>query len=115
MSHVDRTLLELAARSIDLEGEYCVFTIHDSDKVRIGIGKEDQWKWTEYLWNPLEDDGDAFRLMTALRIRLAYPDFEACGDTVIAQCNEIEFKAEEPIPDYRRAVVRLAAELGKLK
>lgn len=67
-------------------------------------------------WDPLNNDGDAFRLMTNLRIRLMYPDFNACGDSVLGTSPEVGgFVAEEPLtPDgYRLAVVRVAAEIGK--
>lgn len=67
-------------------------------------------------WNPLQDDAQAFRLMTRLRIYLGFPDFEACGDEVFARCPEASgVIASEPLtPEgYRRAIVRLASEIGK--
>lgn len=70
----------------------------------------------EENWNPLNDDGQAFRLLSRLRIYTEFPDFEACGDEIVARSLEVSgFVALEPLtPDgYRRAVVRVAAEMGK--
>jgi hypothetical protein len=57
-------------------------------------------------WNPLEDDGDAFRLMVNLNL--------------LTKFTFLKFMAEEndnPAQDYyaatRRAIVRAAAEIGK--
>jgi len=70
----------------------------------------------EQRWNPLTSDKDAFRLMASLRIYLVYPDFEACGDTVLAKSPEVsKFVAEAPInrEGCRRVIVEVAAEIGR--
>lgn len=69
------------------------------------------------LWNPLEDDGDALRLAAQLKIDIewqstqvgAYPNVEAYISNPDGAC----FCADEPEENYRRAIVRAAAELGK--
>lgn len=70
----------------------------------------------EQRWNPLAFDKDAFRLMSSLRIYLVYPDFEACGDTVVARSPEVSgFIAEAPVnrEGCRRVIVEVAAEIGR--
>lgn len=103
----DHALLSLAAKAAGLKAQY-------SDNYGdFSLGEP--YSHGEIRWNPLTDDGDAFRLMTALRIRLIFPDFEACGDTVVARCNELDLVIEQPLTayGYRRAVVEIASELGK--
>lgn len=68
-------------------------------------------------WNPLEDDGDAFRLMTALRINVMFPDFEACGDAILAKCVGLgDEYLNQPLTDegYRRVIVLAAAQAAHL-
>ena len=73
-------------------------------------------------WNPLTDDGDAFRLAVKLRIDLLADGFDIQAPTVEAIANtgkEVEpFAIEEldcgdPYTATRRAITRAAAEIGK--
>ena len=105
----DRELLELAAKAAGI----CLDWEWD--------GPPDQWQpWyyegkTLRNWNPLTDDGDAFRLavklsmMTARRININ-------GEFVIAEIPGRMFEAEPVAEDWyaatRRAVTRAAAEIG---
>ena len=72
-------------------------------------------------WNPLEDDGDAFRLA----VRLSIPFHVFYGqNTVIAYGkktkhfpegkDEILSFTDNPNESTRRAIVRAAAEIGKV-
>lgn len=103
----DHALLALAAKAAGLKAQY-------SDNCGdFSLGEP--YSHGEIRWNPLTDDGDAFRLMTTLRIRLIFPDFEACGDSVVARCNELDLVVEQPLTTegYRRAIVEIASEIGK--
>jgi len=105
----DDELLTLAAKAAEIKAQY-------SDNYGdFSIGEP--YSRDEARWNPLKFDGDAFRLMTLLRIRLMYPDFEACGDSVLAMANETKHVAEQPLTaeGYRRVIVLLAAKLGEEK
>ena len=94
----DKELLELAAKAagFTLEEHY------DDDQY---------YPWcteTEAFWNPLIDDGDAFRLMVELRIDVAvYSRCVSCGDA------PLKFYDNDPCSAVRRAIVRAAAEIGK--
>jgi hypothetical protein len=70
--------------------------------------------WTE-LWNPLTDDGDAFRL--AVKLEIAVNPF--AGKTVVAHTDSGRMGHEkwdcwddDPYAATRRAIVRAAAALG---
>jgi hypothetical protein len=103
----DRELLEAAAKATGgYYGEW-------SDRVgafRIRYAGE----WRE--WNPLTDDGDAFRLAVKLRIEVE-PWIH--GDSACARAAVREVLIDEPHygddPERatRRAIVRAAAELGR--
>lgn len=64
-------------------------------------------------WNPLEDDGDAFRLAVKLFITVSH---DIGMDTVIASFPNypaaVESAAQDSCAAARRAIVRVAAEIG---
>lgn len=106
----DRELLRLAAKASG----------YDQSKVCI-----DSWFWvldennTWQPWNPLENDGDAFRLAVKLGIHFqgheSYPFVVAQYDL---NGNNIWIKQEISDDVYvtaRRAIVRAAAETGEDK
>ncbi len=102
----DRELLELAAKAagIDLQETEDGFEA-DFDDSRV--------------WNPLNDDGDALRLMVSIGIR-DYFGLEVQKHCVQATCFEPwehceyeEYKNQDPIAATRRAIVRAAAEIGR--
>lgn len=70
------------------------------------------------LWNPLADDGDALRLAAVLKIDLEWqatsmhpaPEIEAYRRDDEAGSF---YCANEHEDDYRRAIVRAAAEIGR--
>lgn len=99
----DRELLELAAKA---EGHGVEFDSHS------GLTWYDD-KYTGLLWNPLHVDGDAFRLMSTLR--LSVYDFE--GWFAISWSGHAKEVEESVGTDrnaaLRRAIVRAAAKIGE--
>ena len=111
----DRELLELAAKAAGLTltwGE--VFSVGGDvvDCSDLPYSISDSTDEAPCYWNPLEDDGDAFRLAVKLGIafRVIGNKTIAVGDT---QCDE--YSGEDQFASARRAIVRAAAELGKAK
>lgn len=106
----DRELLELAARAAGVPGAWIENCPEDGcPTYSCGIGHRGR---ITALWNPLTDDGDALRLASKLRINLDYID---STDTVSAQNGSHWYF--EALDDYgvRRAIVQVAAEIGKAK
>ncbi len=102
----EREELELAARAIGKRYQHLMIKKHLHDEHRhVADGVE---------WNPLTDDGDAFRLAVELRIRhfqgingRFYAHHESFGKrTMIETC-------ADPYAATRRAIVRAAAEIGR--
>ncbi len=62
------------------------------------------------VWNPLNDDGDALRLATKLRLDIAIG--EVVQVSWIDEDNSFQW-VEEPAGVVRRAIVRAAAEIGR--
>lgn len=108
----DRELLELAAKAAGIK-----FVVWGEDDV--------EWSTTERggRWNPLTDDGDALRLAVKLRIAPSFtPDekgvFSGYRHVYAPKGRSYREPIIEPLlPDecaaWRRAVVRLAAEIGR--
>lgn len=101
----DRELLELAAKAAGIVGSY--YRDEDEDgAVSEGIYTVDE-NDCGYGWSPQIDDGQALRLAVKLNMLC---DFGSHGCLVEAKegkgpCTEVG--------DYRRAIVRAAAEIGK--
>lgn len=97
----DRELLEMAAKAAGIKPEgYGVNGVATRKNGPCLVG------W----WNPINDDGDAFRLAVKINeVRMfIYPNEVSMG------CLEIVEKyAGDPMPAARRAIVRAAAEIGK--
>lgn len=124
----DRELLEPAAKAagmlagtsqFDWNVEAACFWRHEPDQD--GISGP---------WNPLQDDGDAFRLATKLKMRIEHDVWIADSPhtKVRAQITHAklipsqygrfpeqakEFHDSDPYAATRRAIVRAAAEIGK--
>lgn len=71
------------------------------------------------MWNPLENDGDALRLVSRLSLQI---EFEGLAVQVIYYNENARnnYQVDEPLlsdPDsaLRRAIVRAAAEIGASK
>jgi len=109
----DKELLTLAAKAAgyNLEEHY------DDDQY---------YPWcaeTLAFWNPLLDDGDAFRLMVKLGVR-GYFDVEIQKGIVQVTLlrnlwhtayEEFKIRTEDPYAAIRRTIVKAAAEIGKEK
>jgi hypothetical protein len=105
----DKELLELAARA---------FGINTKRALQYSDGAFDL---PDGRWNPLTDDGDALRLAVMLRLHVDH-----LTDTVsvwvmsrnsasgLAERYE-EFSGNDSYAATRRAIVRAAAEIGKMK
>lgn len=110
----DRELLELAAKAAGLQHQYNDFWdgfyILIKDKV-----KGEHWD-ANSRWDPLTDDGDALRLAFALKIDIEWQATQfGGGPEVEAYRTELDrgsFCASENENDYRRAIVRAAAEIA---
>lgn len=102
MSAEDRELLELAAKAAGVK-DFTVCAETGAPFDALGY------------WNPLEDDGDAFRLECALQIGVSW------GMAVVNADTGRGFHTAELIKDHngdrakarRLAVLRAAAEIGR--
>lgn len=104
----DRELLELAAKAVGIEV--------------MGYGREDgdlRLRGGAY-WNPLEDDGDALRLLTRLAFRELCISEIGAGVSWRRSGSQHGFKCDEYASEHggdlnaatRRAIVRAAAALA---
>lgn len=113
----DRELLEMAAKAADVRGSWVEKSPEDGHPAySCGIGRAGLVP----LWNPLSNDGDAFRLAVKLHMTV---------DTFVGGC-EVGYDdmrggqgylRQDDGPDgdmsdsevVRRAIVRAAAEMGR--
>jgi len=97
----DRELLELAAKAI----------VHPEN-----FSNPHYMRGMLSAWNPLTDDGDAFRLMVKLKIPMQFPGWKdvtrTWGDEMHMETFD-EPHDNDPYAATRRAVVRAAAAIGK--
>lgn len=99
----DRELLDLAARAAG----YPVLSNDDR-----APGAYVQISGAVRYWNPLEDDGDAFRLAVKLRLEVIYY-CRTADDAEVADCHgQLEATGTDPYAVTRRAIVRAAAALA---
>lgn len=106
-------LLELAAKAMHHKRhpDFMNYTVHE-DGVTLDLGSR-RGAITSH-WNPLEDDGDAFRLAVALKIPVWYTENyvrvnqRECGDAGV-----VEYFVGAPGTATRRAIVRATAEIGR--
>lgn len=75
-------------------------------------------------WSPFRDDADAFYLIVALDIGVHHgwtfadenvPYANVCAQHIPSKIEVGEIKGDNPRAATRRAIVRAAAEIGKLK
>ncbi len=100
----DKELLELAA----LAAGYELFPEWDCAESGIFLGKGCDGD-LQFVWDPLEDDGDAFRLAVKLELDL----FISIGRTAAASWLPDSEASADGCP--RRAIVMCAAEIGRAK
>ena len=103
----DRELLERAA--------HAAYYHYDADEGLCGTLYVDKFAARQQGWNPLEDDGDAFRLMVSLELNV----FHASGNAY-AMPSDFEMDNEQCVSyrdaggceqATRRAIVRAAAAM----
>ncbi len=120
----DKELLELAAKAagIKVHGLADKFVAqHDYGPDGLCVAND---RGGDSLWNPLTDDGDAFRLMVKLNLNL-YVDcaFENVQARMVYVENNVSYdpnyrsikqdSVTDPLTTARRVIVELAAKLGK--
>lgn len=110
----DRKLLEAAALAAGLN----VFWHEDLQRMVFAVGSASR---KPTVWNPLTDDGDAFRLAVRLNITTG---FDMLPDGAIAYASAehpeswdrgyrvMEWLNKDPLAATRRAIVRAAAAMG---
>lgn len=116
----DRELLELAAKAAGYALKWGETYIVGDDEVDctdlsyVVSGQPDEADW---LWSPLEDDGDALRLAVKLRMAVYPPESDGDGATVSGPGAQGGWTTEEcatdPYAATRLAIVRAAAEIGR--
>lgn len=107
----DRELLELAAKAAGLELDWDV-PDGASPWLITGVGVD---RGPATPWNPLDDDGDAFRLMVALSLDVAFDGdhcvqidyFGSDGELYVVE----QLVLGDPADAVRRVIVRTAAEI----
>lgn len=106
----DKELLELAAIAAGLNAKY-IERVRDYDSPHYGGEAMQAGGCSADTWNPLASDGDALRLAFKLGISIDLTDSEEVR--AIDRCGRhwTEF-ADEPCA-VRRAIVNIAAEIGK--
>lgn len=102
MSANDKELLELAAKAADLWD-----LLEETEDGFEFIGSYD-------IWNPLDSDGDALRLAVKLGLTVVVE-----SDMVFCRNQRFDKAFREQDKDLyaatRRAIVRAAAEIGRMK
>lgn len=103
----DRELLEFAAKAAGLN----VHMEHQAKRDACGAGDVGLWIEGATCWNPLIDDGNAFRLAVKLEMSVCV---YATRTTVTGDgCFHEVYHESDSYATTRRAIVRAAAEVGK--
>jgi hypothetical protein len=104
----DRELLELAAKAAGME------IVVDDNGLVWRDGGSGSWP----KWNPLTDDGDAFRLAVNLKLDVAFLGLvdevfveSGSGDEMASAYVSYE---SDPLAATRRAIVLAAVEIGRV-
>ena len=101
----DRELLELAAKA----GGLTVIGPRD-----IGVMIRSEACKSGFCWNPITDDGDALRLAVKLQLAIAIDSDRSWSHHVnVMMGSEVMHNGDQEAAT-RRAIVRAAAELGKV-
>ena len=109
MENSDRELLELAATAAGYE----ILRTYSDGSVYIDPGPDK----SGFHWSPLTDDGDALRLAVKLNLQVipgTYRDHEATAfHAGKGEVHEHVYYQQDLYAATRRAIVRVAAEIGK--
>ena len=96
MTDREQYLLKLAAKvGVSPDWDHAPYIVSDA-------GDSRPW------WNPLTDDGDALRLAAKLAMCVDFMD----GRVIAGELSEVVIDFEDE--DYRLAIVRAAAEIGRV-
>lgn len=107
---MSRELLEKAAKAAGLIVQKNTEVVNADDRF-IGIKVRDTERDKYRLWNPLTDDGDAFRLAVKLRISVMQPDPADRGNVLALYSRDgtSEPRGSDPYAATRLAIIRAAA------
>ena len=101
----DRELLEFAAKAAGIDVRW-----YQGDCLRVA----DKCNGFAGKWNPLTDDGDAFRLAVRLGLHVfQLKHYVRCGRKNIDMPIEESKREQDPLAATRRAIVRAAAQIGR--
>jgi hypothetical protein len=107
----DKELLEYAAKAAGLEG----YEYTGADMCRTVLESWGDFERVD-VWNPLTNDGDAFRLMVDLKMEVSLMGDAAWAMSIEDAAGDSGCSAyfnDDPRKAARQAIVRAAAELGK--
>ncbi len=107
----DRELLELAAKAIGIDGLPFLDNQYCQGALRCGYWDD----LNESCWNPLEDDGDALRLVVKLKLSITIHERDHHKWSHIVWVGSVFELLHDDHGAVRRAIVRAAAEIGKEK
>lgn len=96
----ERELLEMAAKAAD-------YDVMRTMSGRIVVDFK--------TWDPLDDDGDAFRLAMSLEMTLCTHGMGVYANSGDLMCSSLECTDNDRPALVRRTIVRLAAKIGSLK
>ena len=104
----DRELLELAAKAAGIKGWW----LAESKTFQVNTAPLRNF----VTWNPLVDDGDALRLAVNLELPIRFaPNGTVESGNAKSGYPFWEILDNDPYAATRRAIVRAAAEIGKVK
>ena len=104
MNNEDRELLEYAAKAAGMTGEW-----HETFGGSICLVRKNSMSG----WNPLTDDGDAFRLMVKLGMEVEYTSCAAGAYVPFEPAYGLVPITGNLTADLRRAIVETAAMKGR--
>lgn len=96
----DQELIEFAAKAVGIKGTWQRDTNFIQERYQFEIPYSNQNMMTGVVWNPLNDDGDAFRLAAKLGI-----------DVIWNKAPNSSYA--EYLAIARRAIVKAAAKIGQ--
>lgn len=112
----DKELLELAAKAAGYEfAWYCEGPNNPRGTPNVPFANG-------HRWNPLTDDGDAFRLAVRLGMvvqSVCHDEYDSLYaavwvyDDAVEVCSTRQVYTDDPYAATRRAILRAAAEIGK--
>lgn len=118
MDDRDRELLEAAAKAAGIIGKWEIDKAYLQERWYFNVPYDNQNMLSGFEWNPLRDDGDAFRLAVKLHLDInSYPRSNEVAavqhrQNIGVYTRNIERIEDDPCKSTRRAIVRAAAEIG---